>query len=228
MEGKQMRGVTKWQSIVAGRLGSRVGLFLGALTVIWSAQLLGSDLSVVGPGRDDNEDAPRHVLVISIPDRKLALVEDGRVLKVYSVAVGAAVSPSPTGTLRIINKVVGPTYYHQGKVIAPGKSNPLGDRWMGLSQKGYGIHGTNAPSSIGKAASHGCIRMGKHDVEELFNLARVGDAVEIHNERDTTVAGMFGEGAVKAIASVQPSTPAPRGIAPVVMTAMAEEAAGGE
>ena len=122
-------------------------------------------------------------------------------LKVYSVAVGAAVSPSPSGTLKIVNKVIGPTYYHQGKVIPPGKSNPLGDRWMGLSQKGYGIHGTNVPSSIGKAASHGCIRMGKHDVEELFNLARVGDAVEIHGERDAkwrpSSAGDAGSGATR-------------------------------
>jgi len=146
----------------------------------------------LAPGRRDEEDAPRHVLVVSIPDRKLALMENGRVLKVYSVAVGASVSPSPSGTLKIINKVAGPTYYHPGKVVGPGKSNPLGNRWMGLSQKGYGIHGTNVPSSIGKAASHGCIRMGRHDVEELFNLARVGDTVEIHGERDAQVAAIFG------------------------------------
>jgi L,D-transpeptidase ErfK/SrfK len=39
---------------------------------------------------------------------------------------------------------------------------------MGLSVRGYGIHGTNAPKSIGKAASHGCVRMSKRDLEELF------------------------------------------------------------
>ncbi|MGO8813136.1 MAG: L,D-transpeptidase [Terriglobia bacterium] len=223
-----MRGIAKRHSTVAGQMGCRVGLFLGALTVIWSAQLLGTDLGVMAPRRDENEDAPRPVLVISVPDRKLAVMEEGRILKVYPVAVGAAVSPSPTGTLRIINKVIGPTYYHKGKVIAPGKSNPLGDRWMGLSQKGYGIHGTNAPSSIGKAASHGCIRMGKHDVEELFNLARVGDAVEIHGERDTKVAAIFGGGAVEASASTRAALATSERIAPQVMTAMAEEAAGGE
>jgi hypothetical protein len=63
---------------------------------------------------------------------------------------------------------------------------------MGLSQKGYGIHGTNAPKSIGKAASHGCIRMAKADLEELFELVRVGDTVEIRGEADTQAAEIFG------------------------------------
>jgi lipoprotein-anchoring transpeptidase ErfK/SrfK len=50
---------------------------------------------------------------------------------------------------------------------------------MGLSVKGYGIHGTNAPDSIGKAASHGCIRMRQADLEELFELVTVGTPVEL-------------------------------------------------
>jgi len=196
-----MSGATKQETVVARRVRSRIGLFLGTVTLFWSAQLLGKDLSLATGRRDESEEAPRHVLVISIPDRKLAVTEEGRVLKVYSVAVGAAVSPSPTGTLKIINKVNGPTYFHRGRVIPPGKSNPLGDRWMGLNQKGYGIHGTNVPSSIGKAASHGCFRMGKRDVEELFELARVGDVVEIHGERDAQVSGIFGSPAVVVAAT---------------------------
>ena len=89
-------------------------------------------------------------------------------------------------------RVVDPTYYHEGKVIAPGPRNPLGDRWMGLDRKGYGIHGTNAPQSIGKSASHGCIRMAKRDLEELFSMVKVGDEVEIRSERDTQTAAIFG------------------------------------
>ena len=64
-------------------------------------------------------------------------------------------------------------------VIPPGKANPLGTRWIGLSRKGYGIHGTNNPRSIGRRASHGCIRMRNRDVEELFEMVAVGDRVEI-------------------------------------------------
>jgi hypothetical protein len=62
---------------------------------------------------------------------------------------------------------------------------------MGLSLKGYGIHGTNVPNSIGKAASHGCFRMRKEDVEELYGLMQVGDAVAVRRERDAMVAQVF-------------------------------------
>ncbi|MFB3813044.1 MAG: L,D-transpeptidase [Terriglobales bacterium] len=93
-----------------------------------------------------------------IPDRKLALLEDGQVKKVYPVAVGARRTPSPTGEFKVVNRLVRPTYYCPGQVVPPGAENPLGTRWIGLNQKGYGIHGTNAPKSIGMAASHGCIR----------------------------------------------------------------------
>ncbi len=135
---------------------------------------------------------PTRLILVSIPDRKLALLEDGKVQKVYPVAVGKDSTPSPEGTFTIKSHVVNPTYYHEGKVIAPGPQNPLGSRWMGLSEKGYGIHGTNAPKSIGKAASHGCIRMAKKDLEELFMLVKVGDAVDIRGERDEHMAQVFG------------------------------------
>ena len=63
---------------------------------------------------------------------------------------------------------------------------------MGLSLKGYGIHGTNAPSSIGRNASHGCIRMRNHEVEELFGMVAVGDAVELVGERTAETERIFG------------------------------------
>ncbi len=132
-------------------------------------------------------------VVVSVPDRKLAVLEqDGRVVKVYRVAVGADASPSPIGEYTIVNRVVDPTYYHEGQVVPPGDDNPVGPRWIGLSRAHYAIHGTNAPRSIGKAASHGCIRMRNADVTEFFALVQVGDAVEIHAERDETVAQVFG------------------------------------
>jgi lipoprotein-anchoring transpeptidase ErfK/SrfK len=140
--------------------------------------------------------APRTVvtrtIVVSLEDRRLALLEDGVVRKVYPVAVGSDATPSPTGAFTIVGRVTNPTYYHQGKVIPPGPQNPVGTRWMGLSQKGYGIHGTNAPRSIGKAASHGCIRMGRRDLEDLFAQVRTGDVVEIVGERDAETAAIFG------------------------------------
>jgi lipoprotein-anchoring transpeptidase ErfK/SrfK len=130
-------------------------------------------------------------VIVSIPDRKLAVVEGDRVVKVFETAVGAPNSPSPEGTFTIINQVEDPTWYTKGKVVPAGKANPLGTRWMGLSKKGYGIHGTNVPSSIGHNASHGCIRMRNHDVEELFKILAVGDVVELHGERTPEIERIF-------------------------------------
>lgn len=156
----------------------------------WKAALV-AFVAARAVAQSQQDQQPERRLVISVPDRKLAVVEDGKVVKVYPVAVGTDATPSPSGTYRVVNRLTNPTYYHAGKVIAAGRRNPLGDRWMGLDRKGYGIHGTNQPKSIGKAASHGCIRMAKSDVEELFARVRVGDAVEIHAGRDPQVTALF-------------------------------------
>ena len=122
-------------------------------------------------------------IIISIPDHKLALLEGDRILRVYDIAVGKASTPSPEGEFKVVTRIVRPSWYHSGKVVGPGRSNPLGTRWLGLSVRGYGIHGTNVPKSIGKHASHGCIRMRNRDVEELFELVPVGVSVELLGSR---------------------------------------------
>lgn len=131
-------------------------------------------------------------IVVSIPDRKLALIENGRVVKLYDVAVGARVSPSPTGEFQIAQRLENPTYYKPGIVIGPGVGNPLGTRWMGLNAKGFGIHGTDRPDSIGHNASHGCIRLRNRDIEDLFARVKVGDRVSLIAERSDEVAQIFG------------------------------------
>jgi lipoprotein-anchoring transpeptidase ErfK/SrfK len=140
---------------------------------------------------NDGARAPWTVLV-SIPDRKLAVLVNGIAVAGFAISVGADASPSPTGEFTIVNRVSNPTYYHEGVVIPAGKGNPVGTRWIGLSQKGYGIHGTNAPKSIGRAASHGCIRLRNRDMEELFGILHVGDVVQIRGERDEQIAEIFG------------------------------------
>jgi lipoprotein-anchoring transpeptidase ErfK/SrfK len=132
-----------------------------------------------------------HQIIISIPDRQLAILENGQVLKIYAIAVGSSATPSPDGDFVVINHAKDPTYRHGDMEIGPGKDNPLGSRWMGLSLKGYGIHGTNVQSSVGKAVSHGCFRMRKHDVEELYSMVQVGDTVTVRRERDAMIAKVF-------------------------------------
>ena len=92
-------------------------------------------------------------------------------------------------------------------VIPPGSDNPVGLRWVGLNQKGYGIHGTNEPRSIGKAASHGCLRMRNGDIEQFFLMVSVGDTVEIRGERDEQIAQIFGGVAQTSVLAVA-ETPA--------------------
>jgi L,D-transpeptidase ErfK/SrfK len=161
---------------------------------------------------------PKRLIVVSLEDRKLALLEDGQVKKVYTVAVGKPSSPSPTGTFTIERRVSNPTYSHDGLVIPPGPGNPVGTRWMGLSIRGYGIHGTNAPRSIGKAASHGCIRMARPDLEELYAQMHVGDTVVLIGQRNAQTARLFGD-PVPAIASqTQPVLTAQNEPAPAAAT----------
>jgi hypothetical protein len=160
----------------------------------------------------------KRVIVVSLEDRKLALVEDGQIRKVYTVAVGKPSTPSPVGTFKIERRVANPVYHHEGKTIQPGPGNPVGTRWMGLSVHGYGIHGTNEPRSIGKAASHGCIRMARADLEELYGLVAEGDMVELVGQRNEETAQLFGGGVNPAahanpqptvVAAATPPEPAP-------------------
>jgi hypothetical protein len=155
-------------------------------------RLAAAAVLVVGMAAATAQDETKRVIVVSLEDRKLALVEDGKVTKVYPVAVGKPSTPSPTGTFTIERRVANPVYHHDGKTVQPGPGNPVGTRWMGLSVHGYGIHGTNARKSIGKAASHGCIRMARPDLEELFALVEVGDTVELIGERNDETAQLFG------------------------------------
>jgi len=105
-------------------------------------------------------------ITINVAARRLTLFKDGKVFKSYPVAVGKPSTSTPKGNFTIINKAVNP-------------GGPFGARWLGLSKKGYGIHGTNNPSSIGKAVSNGCIRLHNANVIEVFNLVSIGTPVRI-------------------------------------------------
>ena len=161
----------------------------GAVTE--SAANASSAAKIAVVARNSANPARQRQVIISIADRQLAVIEQGQVLRTYPIAVGARGTPSPDGDFVIINHAKDPVYRHGDKEIAPGKDNPLGTRWMGLSLKGYGIHGTNVQSSVGKAISHGCFRMRKQDVEELYALVQVGDTVMVRRERDAMIAKVF-------------------------------------
>ncbi|MGA3347140.1 MAG: L,D-transpeptidase family protein [Terracidiphilus sp.] len=182
------------KALILGKLA-----MMAMVMVVAAAQALAQKI-------EPQASAPRRVIVVSLEDRKLALVEDGQVKKIYTVAVGKPSTPSPEGTFTIARRVANPVYRHNGKVVMPGPHNPVGTRWMGLSIPGYGIHGTNEPNSIGKAASHGCVRMAKADLEEFYELVAVGDTVELLAQPNQETARLFGAEPAPAVSAAQTAT----------------------
>jgi lipoprotein-anchoring transpeptidase ErfK/SrfK len=104
---------------------------------------------------------------INTTSRTLTLYKNGEIFKTYPVAIGKPSTPTPKGNFKIINKAINP-------------GGPFGARWLGLNKKGYGIHGTNNPSSIGKAVSNGCIRTYNQNIIELSNIVPIGTEVLIY------------------------------------------------
>ena len=137
-------------------------------------------------------------IVVSQKKTWVYLYNDNKVVAHYRCAVGMPAYPTPYGTFHIGKKVKNPTW-HNGYApwsrgmpayIGPGINNPLGTRAMyvftgagpkGGKDTGVRIHGVPASenSSIGHAASHGCLRMHRKDVEKLFPLVKLGTIVYI-------------------------------------------------
>ncbi|MCA1839680.1 MAG: L,D-transpeptidase family protein [Actinomycetota bacterium] len=138
--------------------------------------------SSIGPIKD--------VLVVKIGENKLLHYQGQELVKTYDVATGMSQYRTPTGTFKIVNKRLKPTWVNPAKYpggwgfnlpasIPSGPGNPLGTRAMDLNSAGIRIHGTYSAYSMGYNASHGCIRMRIADSEELFDLVPVGTPVLI-------------------------------------------------
>jgi lipoprotein-anchoring transpeptidase ErfK/SrfK len=127
------------------------------------------------------------VIVITRGTNTLRLFRGVNLVRSFPVATGQAIYPTPAGLWRIVDKQRNPWWYPPTadewarglKPVPPGPSNPLGTRWMGLNAPGVGIHGTDAPASIGYSASHGCVRMQVPEAEWLFERVQVGTPVVI-------------------------------------------------
>ena len=133
--------------------------------------------------------APAHAetsIQISLKSRYLTLLDGGKVIGKYPIAIGAPESPTPAGSYAITKMDPAPTYHKKGKVIAPGPKNPVGVRYMAYVQIGtgeYAIHGTAWPSwvKLRSAVSLDCIRMLNNDVIQVFNRVNVGTPVVVTN-----------------------------------------------
>jgi len=141
----------------------------------------------------------RHGIVLNIAELRLYYFpKDKDVVMTYPVAMGREAWRTPTGSTRIVKKVENPTWHvpksireytltTTGKLlpesIPPGPDNPLGHYALYLGFSGYLIHGNNAPWTIGRLVSSGCIRMHNDAIESLFSMVDIGTPVTIvHHE----------------------------------------------
>ena len=120
-------------------------------------------------------------IIVNKQTNKLAYINQGKIQGVFPVATGKTNDLTPEGEFDVVRKAKNP-YYIKKNIPGGSPKNPLGSRWIGFNARGtdgskYGIHGTNAPSSIGKYVSEGCIRMHKKDVEYLYDRIPIGTKV---------------------------------------------------
>jgi lipoprotein-anchoring transpeptidase ErfK/SrfK len=97
----------------------------------------------------------------------------------YSIGIGRD-NATPQGEFTVQNKLENPTWYDPkgGQIEGDDPANPLGEYWLGLGDH-IGIHGTIDPTTIGRAASRGCIHLNDNDIAEVFQLLGVGSKVVI-------------------------------------------------
>ncbi|MEB3179574.1 MAG: L,D-transpeptidase [Nostocaceae cyanobacterium] len=124
-------------------------------------------------------------LVVKRKERRVFVYQGEQVIASYRIAVGKTGWETPVGEFRVINMEKNPIFksFKTGRIVQPGPENPLGPRWIGIWTDGktqLGFHGTNQEELIGKAVSHGCIRMRNRDVLKLFDKVKIGTPVMIH------------------------------------------------
>jgi lipoprotein-anchoring transpeptidase ErfK/SrfK len=126
-------------------------------------------------------------LVLKLKERRVYVYQGEKILAKYPVAIGKRGRETPTGEWQVMEKIKNPgwTSFKTGELMAPGKENPLGSRWIGFWTDGrdmIGFHGTPKLDSIGKAVSNGCVRMYNRDVKKMYKLVKVGTIVRVVDE----------------------------------------------
>jgi len=137
------------------------------------------ETDLIHPGQHIKIVLSEFSIFVDKSDNTLTLNGDEEIIKTYSVSTGKN-NGTPVGVFKIEEKMVKPPWYKVGSVVsADSKEYELGDRWMGLSLEGYGIHGTSDENSIGKQVTQGCVRMHNADIVELYTIVPSGTKVEI-------------------------------------------------
>ncbi|WP_239112549.1 L,D-transpeptidase [Halomicronema sp. CCY15110] len=123
-------------------------------------------------------------IILKLGERRVYVYDGDRAIDSYPVAIGAPGTPTPTGQFEIFQMIENPSWQSPwtGEVFAPGANSALGLRWIGFTEMSNGIigfHGTPTVSSIGRAASNGCVRLRNEDVLALYSHVRMGMMVVV-------------------------------------------------
>jgi lipoprotein-anchoring transpeptidase ErfK/SrfK len=133
----------------------------------------------------------QRVIKVDTRKRMLDLIDGGRMICSFPITPGSKTLPAPIGNWKVVKVTTLPVFrwdeamlmhgrrsdrFH---IIPPGPRNPVGIVWIGLNKKGIGVHGTDSPETIGRSASHGCIRLANWDAARLVDQVTVGMNVEI-------------------------------------------------
>jgi L,D-transpeptidase ErfK/SrfK len=179
------------QTLVGAKLGVDPGSIAAANGLSPRAWLrIGQKLKI-----DNRHLVPRLLpdgILINIPQRMLFFFREGKLVRAFPVAVGRPDWQTPAGSYHVLEKIVDKTWkvppsiqkemHRKGervrRSVPPGPQNPLGRHWMRISPD-CGIHATNAPASIYRFGTHGCIRLQPENAEELFQKISVGAPVEV-------------------------------------------------
>lgn len=152
-------------AVIASNYRRSLRQVLSANPSITNPALIYPGQRIIIPGLPDPYSIPFSITV-SLMNKRLTLYRSGQVIKTYPVGIGKMLTQTPVGEFVIVNR-------------EPNPGGPYGVMWLSLSKLGYGIHGTNNPSSIGKEVSKGCIRMQNRDVLELARQVPNGTRVTI-------------------------------------------------
>lgn len=141
------------------------------------------------PSRYILPDVPPEGLVINVPEMRLFDFTVESPPEVIAAAVGDADDPTLLGEFRVGRKRIDPVWRVPKSIreekpglpaqVPPGPDNPLGSRWMTIGQTSYGIHGTNIRWSIGRQATHGCVRLYEEDIRRLYDRVPEGTPIRI-------------------------------------------------
>ncbi len=128
---------------------------------------------------------------VSVKDEMLEVRANDKVVAAFPVTVGSQQTASPMGNWKVQAIAKMPNFRYDPKmlkegerssnfhILPPGPNNPVGVIWIALNKKGIGLHGTNDPDSIGRNASHGCIRLANWDIVKLAELVKPGVPVTV-------------------------------------------------